>query len=284
MKKNSKGDLRARLARPVPSPSPVFSKAVYNLWSASCYAMMPSESSLSSSSKSSSKSSLSFKSTSTSTAAKFAPKVHAAATSAAKTNPPRQRNTTQLGQRWQHKIKGNTNVKVDPLQLQLYRSIIRNDRKCVYCGDAATAMDHFRAFMQSQGRPSGFKNDMWNMVPCCITCNSSKGNRSWRLFMTRTSGKTPLARGVSAATHRRRVLRLEAFERTGNKYVETWASNKFAAQLDALRTSMLHAIAKHAVVIRRLGLHILKYEKKQRLKKQELSEISTISNGVKGRR
>jgi hypothetical protein len=153
--------------------------------------------------------------------------------------------------------------------VKLYRSFIRNDKKCVYCGDVATAMDHFRAFMQAQGRPSGSRNDMWNMVPCCITCNSSKGNRNWRLFMTRKSGKTPLARGVPPATHRRRVLRLEAFERTGNKYVKKWASNKFATQLDALRTSMLQTMAKHAVVIRRLGSHILKYEEKQRMKKNK---------------
>ena len=165
------------------------------------------------------------------------------------------------------KEKDNSN----PAQVKLYRSFIRTDDNCVYCGDAATAMDHFRAFMQSHGRPSGFRNDMWNMVPCCITCNSSKGNRSWRVFMSRTSGKTPLARGVPMATHRRRVRRLDAFERTGNKYVKKWASNKFATQLDALRTSMLHAMAKHAVVIRRLGLNILKYEEQQRMKKAKPS-------------
>ena len=186
--------------------NPVFSKAVYNLWSASCYAMMPT----------------------------------------------------------------NDKNSVQPSELKLYRTFVRNRRRCVYCGDPATAMDHFRAFMQPKGRPSGFRDDMWNMVPCCTTCNSSKGNRSWRIFMSRTTGKTPLARGVSSITHRRRVLRLEAFERTGNKYVKKWASSKFAVRLEALRTSMLHTMAKHAVVIRRLSLHILKYEKTKRRGEMEM--------------
>ena len=192
----SPGGMKETKKKVMSKGSPVFAKAVYNLWSASCRAMMPSKS-------------------------------------------------------------GSV---VQPQELRLYRTFIRNSRRCVYCGDPATAMDHFRAFMQPRGRPSGFQDDMWNMVPCCITCNSSKGNRNWRLFMSRKSGKTPLARGVSAATHRRRVRRLEAFELTGNKYVEKWASNKFTVRLDALRTSMLQTMAKHAVVIRRLGLHILKYQ------------------------
>ena len=42
------------------------------------------------------------------------------------------------------------------------------------------------------GMPSHYCNDMWNMIPCCASCNSSKGSRSiWDWFNSK-SAKNPL--------------------------------------------------------------------------------------------
>lgn len=174
--------------------SPYLTRAVYNLWVASCHALVPSR----------------------------------------RQGPPSQE------------------------EIKLYGTYIRHRHKCVYCGDCATAMDHFRAFMKPKGLPSGFCNDMWNMVPSCTTCNSSKGNRNWRAFMTRRDGKAPLARGVPASTHRRRILRLEAFEKVGNKYVQRWKPMVLKTRLQALRLAMIKTLRRHAFGISRLRKSYLK--------------------------
>jgi hypothetical protein len=54
---------------------------------------------------------------------------------------------------------------------------------CAYCLAArATTEDHFEPLVR-KGRPTGAMNDASNMVPCCSTCNSSKGGKrfeEWR--------------------------------------------------------------------------------------------------------
>ncbi|RAL98941.1 HNH endonuclease [Agrobacterium sp. MS2] len=48
---------------------------------------------------------------------------------------------------------------------------------CVYCGNPATSIDHV------DPRCNGGSNDIENLVPACIPCNSSKGGKllkDWR--------------------------------------------------------------------------------------------------------
>ena len=86
--------------------------------------------------------------------------------------------------------------------------------ECVYCGEPATTSDHFHPLMRGMdGMPSGAGNSVWNRVPACVTCNASKGSRSWREFMTCARGKSPRARGV--ADWKARMRKLAAFEAEG---------------------------------------------------------------------
>jgi hypothetical protein len=128
----------------------------------------------------------------------------------------------------------------------LYNSLIKQQHLCVYCGDAANSMDHFRAFMKPHGQPSGFCDDIWNLVPCCTTCNSSKGNKNWKVFMLRKTGKAPLARGVPESTHRLRMLKLARFQAVSDKYVQRWPAPRFKTALSSLRRSMIAITQKHA--------------------------------------
>lgn len=48
----------------------------------------------------------------------------------------------------------------------------RDDWKCQYCGDEATAVDHVIA------RSRGGTNEWENLVAACKPCNSKKGNRT----------------------------------------------------------------------------------------------------------
>lgn len=45
-------------------------------------------------------------------------------------------------------------------------------RKCVYCGQPATTVDHLRPVS------IGGTDEFENLAPCCTTCNTRKGNRT----------------------------------------------------------------------------------------------------------
>ena len=53
-----------------------------------------------------------------------------------------------------------------------------DDGKCVYCLGRATTTDHFRPLVE-HSNPTGYISDVNNLVPCCSTCNSSKGKKKW---------------------------------------------------------------------------------------------------------
>jgi hypothetical protein len=72
---------------------------------------------------------------------------------------------------------------------------LRDGLACVYCGasiegGAKLTLDHLRPYC------SGGTNAETNLVTCCHTCNSARGNRSWKLFAVKVSAY--LNHGVKA--------------------------------------------------------------------------------------
>jgi len=57
------------------------------------------------------------------------------------------------------------------------------DLLCVYCGKPAETWDHIIAIVKD-GKFSGYGHQVGNLIPCCKDCNSKKGNRNWREFLT----------------------------------------------------------------------------------------------------
>lgn len=56
------------------------------------------------------------------------------------------------------------------------------DLDCVYCGEPAATWDHvFNRVVK--GDFSGHGHRIRNLVPCCRTCNESKGQKPWRDFL-----------------------------------------------------------------------------------------------------
>jgi hypothetical protein len=53
---------------------------------------------------------------------------------------------------------------------------------CVYCGDPHHTWDHFRPLVVGSA-PTGYIDELDNLVPACSNCNSSKGNADWQAFM-----------------------------------------------------------------------------------------------------
>lgn len=54
---------------------------------------------------------------------------------------------------------------------------------CSYCGELAQTWDHVFATVKNS-HFSGHGHRLGNLLPCCKRCNSAKGNRDWRMYIT----------------------------------------------------------------------------------------------------
>lgn len=93
--------------------------------------------------------------------------------------------------------KSLSSVKVPIAQVKADDNFIRscllnNDGKCEYCEtQSAETMDHFRPLV-IKSAPSGYCNDAWNLIPACYQCNSSKGNRFFKDWLTSDAKLNPV--------------------------------------------------------------------------------------------
>lgn len=87
---------------------------------------------------------------------------------------------------------GGKKFQYDPTDKETRSAILKLSGICEYCeSNSATTFDHYMPLI-IEGLPSHYCNDMWNMIPCCASCNSSKGSRGiWEWFSSR-SAKNPL--------------------------------------------------------------------------------------------
>lgn len=82
--------------------------------------------------------------------------------------------------------------------------------QCAYCGGQYHYWDHFRPLVVER-RPTGYITEINNLVPCCNTCNTSKGNKHWRDWIQGKAAKCPAKRAPRGLQERIRCL--EEFER-----------------------------------------------------------------------
>ena len=64
----------------------------------------------------------------------------------------------------------------------LYGGKIEDELKCIYCDKPAETWDHLVGLVKD-GRYSGYGHRIRNLVPCCKSCNSSKGNKDWEIWL-----------------------------------------------------------------------------------------------------
>lgn len=56
-----------------------------------------------------------------------------------------------------------------------------NNLTCVYCGEAPTTWDHLTNLVQGgKTNQNGHGHRIYNLVPCCEKCNSSKGKKTFK--------------------------------------------------------------------------------------------------------
>jgi 5-methylcytosine-specific restriction endonuclease McrA len=100
-------------------------------------------------------------------------------------------------------------------QAALYEQFGIDPKACVYCGQAATDQDHFRAIV-SASRPSGYFHTAENIVPSCGPCNQSKGASDWKTWMeSKTAKNSPTRKNTQGTPDR--IARLAAFAGTVDK-------------------------------------------------------------------
>lgn len=83
---------------------------------------------------------------------------------------------------------------------------------CIYCGGRCSDWDHLRPLVRNK-QPTGYINEIRNLVPSCGLCNQSKGGMDWRVWMEGTASGSPRSRGVVDVEER--MARLDAYEKWG---------------------------------------------------------------------
>lgn len=67
---------------------------------------------------------------------------------------------------------------IKPKNIELneyYKSLKIKPGVCAYCLQKANSSDHYHALVKNQ-KPTGYITDISNLIPCCSSCNSSKGS------------------------------------------------------------------------------------------------------------
>lgn len=57
---------------------------------------------------------------------------------------------------------------------------------CIYCGAEANTWDHLYPLIKNR-KATGYYHDISNMVPSCNTCNSSKGSKDYKEWLSKNA-------------------------------------------------------------------------------------------------
>lgn len=84
--------------------------------------------------------------------------------------------------------------------------------ECIYCGKDSDSWDHLNPIVEEgKSEPTGFFAEINNLVPSCLSCNSSKGNKQWAAWMASDAKKSPTNKGTKGRTVIERIQALQRF-------------------------------------------------------------------------
>ena len=66
---------------------------------------------------------------------------------------------------------------------------------CAYCGNPNNQWDHLEPIVENQ-RPTGYISEIYNLIPCCSVCNSSKSGSNWFKWFTGDAKQNPKNRNI----------------------------------------------------------------------------------------
>lgn len=102
--------------------------------------------------------------------------------------------------------------------------------ECIYCGAAATDWDHLQPLVRNK-RPTGYINEIRNLVPACGPCNQSKSGADWHRWIQSSARNSPRTKRIHDLEDR--IGRLQRFVAWGKVEVldlcglagkEAWAA------------------------------------------------------------
>lgn len=105
---------------------------------------------------------------------------------------------------------------------------------CVYCGQVANTQDHLEPLVVD-GMPTGLVATVLDILPCCASCNSSKGSSPWRVFMQRTKRRS--------RSHKKRITWLVCYDRWRRRHAQRWAVHVHRDRILCLNTLISDAHA-----------------------------------------
>ncbi len=114
---------------------------------------------------------------------------------------------------------------------------------CVYCDEPAETWDHVLATVE-KGEFSGAGHVVANLVPCCKPCNSRKGNKDWRAFISQ--------RDEPAAKRNLRLERIGAHLAAMDREAALANAGEDFADYQAIRGRILELMAQADVLAARI--------------------------------
>ena len=141
-------------------------------------------------------------------------------------------------------------TKLTKEQKTLRATLLHLDKICEYCRvNQATTKDHFYSVIVD-GYPSTYCNDLWNIVPCCKECNSSKGGKNWRVWLEGSSKGNPMLNKTSE--QKSAIMeKLQNYDDIMNKYCQKKNVSKewFDEMMDPINAVIAEAQQKIARLV-----------------------------------
>jgi hypothetical protein len=116
-------------------------------------------------------------------------------------------------------VADNYNLERIDAALRLLGQDPESDLKCAYCDKLAETWDHINAIVKKTVF-TGNGHQINNLLPCCKDCNSSKGNKDWKVFLVSKKLDT-----------RERILRIEKYISFNSVDLKEILDTKYAADL-----------------------------------------------------
>ena len=88
-----------------------------------------------------------------------------------------------------------------------------DEQQCGYCLSGSSSADHFFPLVANKN-PTGYITEISNLVPCCGSCNSSKGGKHWKSwYLSIETHDRLINSGVTEEKYKQRLKILESYEK-----------------------------------------------------------------------
>jgi len=111
----------------------------------------------------------------------------------------------------------------------------KSENRCAYCGREAASADHINALV-SDKISSGAITEIYNLLPCCNSCNSSKGRKTFEEWFDLPKTQARMRKILNEPLSVRRAAVVELIDKLNvnssqSKVLKLHAQPKFAKRL-----------------------------------------------------